>query len=307
MGGSGGGGIYSERRVTSLRKAVDEARESAQKERFDSDVNRLLRETLSSFERDPDTTQNYLDRITTVLKDEAEIEQLLFGGSVAKHTYVDGLSDVDALVVLNKKELEGQSPQQVLDLFFETLQNNLTYDTIKSVDKGRMAVTVTHRDGIEIQLLPAVRRDKSIGIPNAKVDGWKYTDPARFQRMLTQANIKMNNLLVPTIKLVKSIIAGLPEQKRLSGYHIEALSIDAVRDYRGPKTAKDTLIHIFEHSSKRVLTPIEDVTHQTNAIDEDLGKANSVQRKIVSDGLASVARRLKAATTISQWKDTLEQ
>jgi len=303
----GGGGSYFPRAKTDLKKLIQDSKKSADRERLDSDVNKLLRKVLASCERDPVKIQQRLDKIADILKDEANIEKFLFGGSVAKHTYVDGLSDVDALVILDREDLAGKSPGAVLNVFHKSLQDRLTYDEVKSVDKGRMAVTVVYRDGMEIQLLPAIRTGVKVIIPSAGAKEWKETNPKAFQRALTKANERLNSSLVPAIKLVKSINDGLPEQKRLTGYHIESLGTEAVKGYHGVKTVKALLMHILGHASKQVLSPIQDVSAQSRIVDSYLGKANSAKRRIVSDALASISRKLHAATTVDQWKGILEE
>jgi len=177
---------------------------------------------------------------------------------------------------------------------------------VKAVDKGKLAVTITYRDGTEIQLLPAIRVGSEIAIPDFAAEVWNKTNPKMFQKALTNANKRLNSCLVPTIKLAKSINDGFPEQKRLTGYHIESLALEAVKGYRGPKTPKALLMQIFKDSSERVKRSISDVTGQSRAVDSYPGKTNSTKRQKVSNALSGVYRRLNAATTVDQWKAILE-
>lgn len=306
MGGSGGGRSYFPRPRRDLQRLIQDSKDDADRQRLDGDINKLMRETLASYERDPNKTKERLGEISDVLKDQADMEQLLFGGSVAKHTYVDGLSDVDALVILNQKEFADKSPEEVLNGFYRSLQDRLTYDEVKSVEKARMAVTVIYRDGTEIQLLPSLRTGSKVLIPTASAKEWKETSPKAFQKALTTANERLNQTLVPTIKLIKSLNRGLPEQKRLTGYHIDSLAVDAIRGYRGAKTVKSLFTHILEQASKRVLSPIYDITGQSRIVDAYLGKAKSPERRVVADALTSVVRKLNAAKTVDEWKAMLE-
>jgi len=304
MGGGGGG--YFPQPKPDLEKLIQQAKKEADRERLDSDVNQFLREILASYARDPDKVKQYLEKVGEILKNEADMEQFLFGGSVAKHTYVDGLSDVDALVILRREDLAGKSPQAILNTFHKSLQDRLPYDSVKSIEKGKLAVTVTYRDGTEIQLLPAIRVGGRVAIPNVGAKGWNETSPKAFQQSLTKANERLHSRLVPTIKLAKSIIAGFPKQRRLTGYHVESLAIEAVKGYRGPRTPKALLIHIFNDASIRVLRSIRDLTGQSRAVDSYLGKSDSTERKLAANALAGVARRLNAAMSIDQWKAILE-
>ncbi len=301
-----GGDRYFPGTSPNLEELVRRSKEEADKKRLDGDVNRFLRELLASYERDPDQIREHLEKIQDVLEDEADMEQFLFGGSVAKHTYVDGLSDIDALVILDREDLAGRTPRTVLNAFHKALRDQLTYDAVQSVEKGRLAVTVTYRDGMEIQLLPAIRVGTKVAIASAGAKGWNEINPKAFQRTLTKANQRLDGSLVPTIKLVKSVISGFPRQKRLTGYHIESLCLEAVKGYRGTKTPKALLTHVFDVASKRVLRPIKDVPGQSGAVDSNLGKAHSPNRRIASDALAGVTRRLNAATSVEQWRKIIE-
>lgn len=305
MGGGGSGRSYFPRSDSDLQRLAQDSKQETDRQRLDGNVANLLRDVLASGERDAVKTSELLDEIAGVLRDKVDMEKLLYGGSVAKHTYVDGLSDIDALVIMNKEDLAGKSPAEVLDSFHKSLQDELTYDKVKSVEKGRMAVTVVYRDGSEIQLLPAIRFGKNILISTAGGKEWKEINPKTFQRALTAANERLDGVLVPTIKLIKSINAGFPEQKQLTGYHIESLSVEAAKGYRGAKTPKALLTHILEQASNRVLSPIQDVTAQSRTVDSYLGKANSRERRIVADALMGVVRRLNAAKTVDDWKAIL--
>lgn len=304
MGGGGGG--YIPPSSEPLQQKIERERER-EKARLDADVAKFLQDLLTTFnDRDVDKSRERLDALQERLGDQSEIEQLLLGGSVAKHTYVDGLSDVDALVILDRSDLQGKSPQAVLTEFCRQLMDNLPRDEVQSLSKGSLAVTVTYRDGSEIQLLPALRTGNKVSIADASGKSWKETRPRAFQRQLSRENQKLNNSLVPAIKLMKSVVASLPKQQQLSGYHVESLALEAARDYSGPKTPKAVLLHALEHASNRVLRPIRDATGQSRVADAYLGQRDSTQRRNVSQALAGVKRRLEAATTVGQWRALFE-
>src|ERR1700683_906642 len=116
MGGGGGGGGESAFPVGP--KGIDELRQRAQEiadqASFDAQVNDELAQRLAAINsRDVEKVRDYLDGAVEALKDQIEdVERMLFGGSVAKSTYVEGLSDVDALVVLRDMPQEA-SPAEV--------------------------------------------------------------------------------------------------------------------------------------------------------------------------------------------------
>lgn len=300
----GGGGSYFPSNPGRLHRLIEEARGTEAQQRLDSQVSDLLQNALATFNaRDAEKVREYLDKLEETIEGKIEFDRFLFGGSVAKHTYVDGLSDIDALVVLAEKKPD--SPRELLKTFHETLSDRLTSDDVSSVGKGRMAVTIVYRDGTEIQLLPAVRIGQKIAVPNVDSNGWIETNPKAFQRELSRANARLDNTLVPTIKLVKAINAALPEPQRLTGYHIEALALEIAPSHRGQRTVKDLLLHVLSGAKTRVLRPIEDITGQSRVIDSDLGSANSLKRKIAADAIGGVERRLKAARSVEEWKAAL--
>src|SRR5437870_7852068 len=99
MGGGGGGGRrYFPSKTPELQQLLRDQAAGAEQQRLDGDTNEYLRETLSTaLQRDPEAIGRRLDDIRSVLADTTEVDAINYGGSVAKHTYVDGISDVDAL------------------------------------------------------------------------------------------------------------------------------------------------------------------------------------------------------------------
>ena len=289
-----------------LARKIERARER-ERLRLDGDVNRLLAGLLAHFnDRDTQAASERLTMLKDVLRDVAEIDQILLGGSVAKHTAVSGLSDIDALVILDRKDLAGKSPKAMLDQFFEELNRELHRSDVASVEKGKLAITVKFQDGTEIQLLPALRSGQTISIAAADGKNWNDTQPQRFQRELTRANSRLNGGVVPAIKLFKSLNAMLPDQKQLTGYHMESLALDATRGYKGEETPRSLLLHFLGHASDRVLSPIQDKTGQSRTVDSYLGKAQSLERRNISQTLAGLKRRLEAATSVAQWSALFE-
>lgn len=301
---AGGGGRYFPKQSKALSRLLQQTQ---QQQDVDIEINDYLHELLAKFNaRDVEKINEYLEDLVEVLGSKVEIDKINFGGSLAKHTYVDGLSDVDALVVLDSDEHGDESPQELIARFHQALKTKLSRAKVESIDKGRMAVTIAYDDGTEIQLLPAKKKGDAIAIPNPERSGWKSVDPRAFREKLTAANDKLNGLLVPTIKLFKAAMAKLPEQQQISGYHAEALCLKSLAGYHGPPTLRGTVQHAFEQGAQNVLSPIADVTGQSGHVDEYLGGPSSTQRMVVHNGLHGLARRLKNAPTTLGWKATFE-
>jgi SMODS domain-containing protein len=302
--GSGGSRRFFERRKepeeisVAIRKAEDEAKDQA----FETEIAAVLAELLSEYNsRDTKAISAALAEIKHALEFDIEGSvDPIFGGSVRKHTYVDGISDIDSLIALKDAVLQSMTPQEALDYFEAKIREKLPG---WQVARGRLAVTVTRND-LQIQLLPAVKQEKGIAIASANGDAWSKINPDTFFRQLARINERRGSKVVPTIKLAKLINETLPEPARLSGYHIESLAIEAFKSYSGPLTAKAMLKHLLEDARSRVLSPILDKTGQSVYVDEYLGPSNSQARKVVSETLDRVLRRIKnadASRSKEQW------
>jgi len=306
MGGSGGGGAFINRTPGELRDIVRKAEDKTTVAAFEAELGRTLGSLLGEYNgRDVETARSRLEVLKTALKGsiEGSYDQL-FGGSVAKHTYVDGLSDIDSLVLINDSALEGKSPGEVLASMEKTIAEKLREKA--KVEHGRMAVTVDYGDGMVVQLLPAIRTDdQQLRVPSSRTQGWSKINPLTFQEALTRRNQECGGKLVPTIKLAKAINGQLPEGQRLSGYHMESLGIAAFRDYHGDKTTSAMLPTFLERARELVLSPIRDSTGQSVHVDDYLGVANSEARQTASHILGRLARRMRNATaagSTAQWR-----
>jgi hypothetical protein len=304
-GGSSGGGPFVGRSPEQLAKQVREAEDSTAVRVFETELNSVLGELLASANsRDVSLVQERLDDIKDELRESLEAStDLLFGGSVAKHTYVDGLSDIDSLLILNDPGLEAENPSVALARVADIVRNAAPANA--SVGAGRLAVTIEYDDGMQIQLLPAFRFKNGLKVPSFMRDGWSHISPEAFQKALSSRNEECNGKLIPTIKLAKAVIGTLPEKQRLSGYHVESLAIATFRDYSGTKTTAGMLPVFFEKARDLVLRPIRDSSGQSVHVDGYLGDADSPQRAAASHVLGRIAKRMRNASAHmsgDQWK-----
>ncbi len=298
MGGSGG--YFSDGR--DLRDLRDRAVTATQDAALEGEVNDLLSGALVNINnRDVETVRTYLDRIENELEGVvAETIDLRMAGSVAKHTYVDGLSDVDVLAVV-RDPIPTSSPGEILNTIADRLRTNLPAEAL-AVRVGTLAVTITYRDGTEIQVLPAMEHGDRLSIPDRTGEGWSSINARSFTKKLTTENERLNGRLVPTIKLAKSILRNsLDPQQLPSGYHVESLAISAFRDYSGANTLKAMVEHFFAMTSALVKEPIRDSTGQSVYVDEYLGESNSRPRNVLSHAVDRIDRRMRYAASLRDW------
>ena len=305
MGGSGSGRYSIGRNeAEELRREAEEASRRAQ---IDADVNAMLNRRLIEINRrNSELVEGRLSEIEAALSAQIEgFDRFLYGGSVSKQTYVEGLSDIDALLVLDPNRYGDLAPSEVLANLSLALESALDRGETPRIRAGDLAVTVTYSDGLELQLLPTLERGDQLAIKAARSDRWSEIDPRSFGQALSAVNQNQAGAIVPAIKLAKVILSSAPETQRPSGYHLEALAIAAFRDYAGPRNPKAMLTRLFESASKNVLSPIADVSGQSKHIDEALGPRGSAERKALSRSLISMARRMENAANAAAWKALL--
>ena len=305
MGGSGGGSYLRAGDIEALR---DEAKQRLEKSRNDAEINTFLQQQLVNINnRDADKVTQYLEHIEGALQDQTEaIDRLLFGGSVAKHTYVDGLSDIDSLVILKDPTAKDRSPAEIRNEFMEALRGKLPQGDVAGMRVGNMAVTIEYRDGTEIQLLPAVQSGGEIHISSPDGRSWIQIHPQEFARTLTEANQNQGGTVVPVIKLAKAILFAKLGDKSPSGYHVECLAVSAFKEYTGSRTPKAMLTHFFDYAASDVLKPIRDVTGQSRHVDGDLGGPGSPDRSEMSHALEQIAWTMAHGREVSEWRRLME-
>ena len=254
--------------------------------------------------RNTPTVTQRLASLCEFLRQKGNVVQIMLGGSVRKGTYVTGLSDVDALLIVNESSLGNQPPAEAIEYVRETIQNRLRQNTVSA---GNLAVTVSYSDGTEIQVLPALRTNTG-GVRIAEPGSTTWSTVARpddFARKLARVNAARDGRVVPVIKLAKAMadcFITRPSRK-ISGYHMESLAIDAFADYRGACDPKTMLNRLFRHSGKAVMSPITDSTGQSRYVDEYLGSADSPPRKRASTYFGQMRGKVNSCKTRADFDD----
>ncbi len=304
MGGSGGGYFRGSGDPGELARRLRDTEAQTRDEGYETAVNQQLGEFLKGFNaRDAAGTREILDDVKKQLGDEiGGTVDLVYGGSVSRHTYLEGLSDMDALVIIDPDDVGRKSPERLKDRFAQCLGEFYGEQNVKV---GDLAVTVTVR-GKEVQLLPAMRDGDGFRIAAPDGQSWSRINPRAFAEKLTQANKAQDGKLIPTIKITKAVIAALPKQQQPTGYHVESLAIEAFKDYEGQKTYKAMVAHFFNRAAELVKTPIVDHSGQSVRVDEYLGTANSQERRVVSQAFQRVQRKLQnadASKSVEPWSE----
>lgn len=294
----GGGGVFHSKSPNEYKREIREIRKQSKDEAFETTVNDKINEKLGEYNaRDTEAHREHLADIKEVLEEDGYgTLDLKFAGSVSKHTYVDGLSDVDVLVLVDNSELADKTPNEIKEYIKSKLQERLS--DIGEIRMGSISVTVKFNDGSEIQLLPALKKGEGYKIPSEKGDTWsQVTKPDKFASKLTEVNQSCGQKVVPVIKIAKSIIGQLPEDQQLSGYHVESLAIKIFSNYPADasKTPKAMLSYFFEKARDEVRNPIKDSTGQSIHVDDYLGPEDSAPRIRRGYALQRIYNRMRTA------------
>ena len=308
MGGSSRSSETASRRTsTGYSQLVSGAGAAAERGSYEAQVNALLEEVVSDYsDRDFEAIRRHVDTLKKALESDVEgIVDLLFGGSTQKHTYVNGLSDVDLLARIDDPALASLSPRRLLQRFAARIQQRLPNT---KVTPGKLAVTVRYSDGHELQVLPALStRGGGVRIARPSGDGWSNViRPETFARKLTEVNRRCASRVVPTIKLFKAAQESMPENVRLSGYHSESLAVQAFEGYDGGRSYGEMLMHLCRSAAEGVKMPVRDRTGQSVHVDDYMGTSGSEVRQRSSRFLGRLVQRMEAADRqkrMSDWED----
>ena len=248
--------------------------------------------------RNTTTTARRVEELCKILRQEGgEGIQAMFGGSVRRGTYVTGLSDVDVLLTVNRSSLVNRPPAHVISHVEEIIKRRFPYNPVRA---GDLAVTVPYSDGTEIQVLPAIRTRSGVRIAEPGVTRWSNVlQPERFVLKLDEVNQANHGRVVPTIKLAKAIADCFIRRpsRKVSGYHMESLAIEAFRGYAGPLDLKRMLTHLFGNSAQAVMTPIADTAGQSRYVNEYLGWVDSRMRQRASVYFRQMRSMVNSART----------
>lgn len=182
-------------------------------------------------------------------------------------------------------------------------------NNVESVTAGKLAITVKYKDGMEMQLLPAIRTKTGVKIPSSSGTEWSdIVNPEKFASKLSEVNARIGFKVVPAIKIIKYINSQFPEKNQLTGYHIESLAIKAFASCQGAETKKELVTKFFSEAKDLVKNHIVDKSNQEIHVDTYLGKVNSQARLGASYQLDLTSRKIKNANntcSLDAWKDIL--
>ena len=271
----------------------------------DDNFNKYCEQLLFQYKRrNAKAVTRHLKGVCDILRHEDNhVVQTKFGGSVQKGTYVTGLSDVDVLLIVNQSSLKNRPPSKVISYVRDTIERRLPNNPVSS---GKLAVTVSYADKTEIQILPAIRANDGFRITKPGSTKWSdVVHPERFAERLIEVNHAKGGRVVPVVKLAKAIADCYTKEssRKISGYHMESLAIDAFSGYEGEIDSMSMLMHFLGHSMKAVMRPVKDSTGQSRFVDDYLGQADSAPRNRASTYFGQMRGKVKSCSTRAEFDD----
>ncbi len=294
MGGSGGGGAYGGGGGGRNTNAAARARTVTNVEEARIKEEQALQESLHRTRKPNDgEVRENVQRVVDDLNEKTKLNATaVLGGSASKGTYVEGISDHDAVVRIPTEAARGKGPREILALLAERIRD--THPAATDVRIGRMAVTVVE-NGRETQYVPAVRDGRYMRFPVPGEDRWgNACQPRKFVDKLNRANARLEGAVKEAIRAFRLVQdKHLPKDQHLDGYHVESVALLAFRNYEKGKPRTKMVEDMVRAAAGILRKPVRDGTGQSLHVDDKWGAANSPERQATSHALKGLADRMK--------------
>lgn len=305
MGGSGGYGFGKAQSAAWQPSGLAESLERTRQQAAAAEVAAVFDEAISEINQmDTEALNRRKEKVLEALRElSPDVVDLHGGGSYTRHTYVDGLSDVDLLFGMGAYSSSPipnkDDPAAVLAEMEKQLRQK--YPETK-MTTGRMAVTMHFSDGLELQILPAFSYYSGYKIPDYDGKGWTVTRPQIFAERLRQRNEEVDGKLLRCIKLAKRICHT--RNMEVKSYHLENMAVRAFDHYAGPRSDEAMLQHLFNHAKTLVTAHMRDITGQNAYVDGYL--TSKTMRLGLARQMAAIERDITAADgNTDAWRDVL--
>ncbi len=235
-----------------------------------------------------------IDKIIMKLKNDLDNKiELIIAGSTYKKTNIKGISDIDLLMVLPNGFNESQEPRGVLRIVRKLLKQRYPNTVVRSGDRS---ISLCFND-ITLQIVPVFKKDNKFVLPANSYDWTKPTNQHHFTDMLNSVCKKFgkNNdgidRAIAVIKVMKNIESKKPKHLRITGYHIEQIVVETLRNLDDDRKDVSYLLNeCLSAASKQVLTKTKECSGQTDYVDQDHGSSYSHHRYLMSESFLSVKK-----------------
>jgi hypothetical protein len=206
-------------------------------------------------------TDNQRDKIKTshkhlrekVLQPLDYVSHTFLTGSYKKKTLIKPANDIDVFVVLSGYSKDNIKPNTILDKLKNSLNPKYPQTTIKQ-DKPCIVIEFNH---VTFELTPAIEipnyygGDSNFYIPEmSKNNRWQNVEnPRVLEKSLTKANQRLNNKLIPLIKMMKHHNKNLRMSGKLASYEIEKIAIENLSYINDFRDGIEELLMIYKWCS----------------------------------------------------------
>ena len=306
MGGSGGYGFERRQRTNWQPANLESSLAQTRQQAAAAEVTAMFRDVLAQINQiDTEALNRHKEEIFQALKSAfEEAYGLRGGGSYSQHTYVNGISYVDMLFVLDAFSSssipnKNDSKAVLADMEKRLRQRFPTTET----KTGRMAVTLKFSDGLELQVLPAFRYRSGYRVPDYRGTGWVAARPHVFTKLLQRRNAEVGGQLLPCIKLAKQICEN--QGVEVKSYHLSNMAVKAFEHYTGPRSHEEMLRHFFSKAKELTASRMRDITGQGAYVDNYL--TSQAQRIVLARQLSAIEQKIaRAEGDASKWQQLLK-
>jgi hypothetical protein len=205
-------------------------------------------------------------------------------GSLWKHTFAFGVSDIDVLCAFNSREL---SPNHVVSRLASAFSSTRT-----PIIAHQTHVTLPSPFGVTIDIVPVVVDSGEIALIHSSGGRWVRARPELFATVLQQANLSSQNTLKPSIRVLKSLLSRCSSAPLLKGHHIEAICVHAASEFAGTFKITTLLEFILSQLPRLANLHFVDTSGQLQFIDDYLGASDSDERCRLSAYLTDYRARM---------------
>lgn len=200
-------------------------------------------------------------------------------GSAEKDTFNEGISDIDLRAVTDNGTLLGLPPRVAKKLILKQIAS---IDEKTKPRLGHQTVTISKK-GHDYQIIPVVKSKGTTYVPSEDGRYWKAVDLHAFDRELHKLNKRTGGRFCEAVRFVKILSNQyMPKQFRLSGYHIETMALEILRNCPSSMDRTKMVDTILNSIPSRVRYYSPDITGETKAVDHDLGSSYNNNRKYIS-------------------------
>lgn len=169
----------------------------------------------------------------SLMKDDSNlnVKDVFLNGSYERDTIIRPLDDIDLFAIIDYADYSPNgwsdpNPQSVLTKFKNYLNSLNNYKD--KVKQDRPCVTVVLSDK-NFDVLPSLRKNGALYIPNSELDGWIFTNPKSHTDRLNQVNRDKNYKVKLVVKAVKQWKRD--NDQNIPSFHIEEIAINIFEIY----------------------------------------------------------------------------